>query len=403
LSAKLSWIGINAARVTQRAHVTAERLGVSTGEPDQSFTLVSRPVIPGSVQLMVGGQLWSETDDLFAAPAEVPVSDPRQTPGAEGKGTGNPFVYTVDRESGLIRFGDGLRGARPAAGLTLLASYDHGGGRQGMVGIGSISKGPSLPAGIKVGNPVPTWGGDEAESVEEAERRIPKYLQHRDRLVTATDFKDITLRTPGVDLGRVEVLPLFHPDLPDVPAAGVVTMLVIPRYDAVNPETPAPDRLFLDTVCMYLDPRRLITTEVHVCGPKYEPVWISVGITVLPGYEIAVVREAVKREMKRFLSPINGGVESTVSKPAGWPLNHPVDRLELWARAARVDGVSKVNNLLLSDSTGAMVDRVAITGLMLPRIAALSVQSGDPQPFVEPTAEVATQVMPVPVIPSECC
>ena len=166
---------------------------------------------------------------------------------------------------------------RPPRGSIIRASYDYGGGRQGNVGIGAISKG-DLPAGVKVTNPLPTWGGDEAETVNEAERRIPTYLQHRDRLISQDDFKTITWRTPGVDLGRVEMLPLHHPDIPDVLAEGVVTVLVIPLYDQAQPEAPVPDRLFLDTVCQYLDPRRVITTEVHVRGPEYIPVgcrWAS--------------------------------------------------------------------------------------------------------------------------------
>ena len=52
--------------------------------------------------------------------------------------------------------------------------------------------------------------------MEEAERRIPAELRHRDRLVSVADFEELALCTPGVEMGRVEVLPLYHPDAPDV-------------------------------------------------------------------------------------------------------------------------------------------------------------------------------------------
>jgi hypothetical protein len=104
-------------------------------------------------------------------------------------------VFTVDRESGAIRFGDGLRGARPPAGASIVANYAFGGGRAGNVGIASIKASPLLPAGFKVANPIPTWGGDEGESVDEAERRIPRFLQHRDRAVSDQDFRDIVWRS----------------------------------------------------------------------------------------------------------------------------------------------------------------------------------------------------------------
>lgn len=400
LDVALSWIGINAARVTQRAHVSVERLGLGTGDPDQMVALVNTPVIPGSVQVMVGDQLWQETDDLLSAPSEVPSGD------ASAQSTSSAStsaVFTVDRESGRIRFGDGLHGARPGARQVIQARYDYGGGRQGMVGIGAITKAPSLPAGLKVTNEIPTWGGDEAESVGEAEQRIPEYLRHRDRLISKADFEEIARSTPGVDLGRVVALPLFHPSLPDAPAAGVVTVMVIPRYDAANPETPEPDQLFLDTVCEYLDPRRVITTEVHVRGPEYVRIWVSIGINVLPGRDIAPVRESVKQAIRSFLSPLVGGFEES-----GWPLQKSVDRLELWAVASRVDGIAKVKELLLTDDRGTAVDSVAMTGLDLPRLAGLAVQSGDPLPLAdlrgEQSADALNQVHPVaiPVI-GECC
>ena len=59
---------------------------------------------------------------------------------------------------------------------------------------------------------LPTWGAGAGESVADGEAAISSWLRHRDRLVTATDFADLTRRTPGVDLGREEVLPLFHPE-----------------------------------------------------------------------------------------------------------------------------------------------------------------------------------------------
>ena len=62
-------------------------------------------------------------------------------------------------------------------------------------------------------NPLPTWGGAEAETVAEAERQASRYLQHRDRLVSAEDFETIVRRTPGVQVGRVDVLPTYNPQV----------------------------------------------------------------------------------------------------------------------------------------------------------------------------------------------
>jgi hypothetical protein len=403
LSARLSWVGINAARVTQHVRVFAEDLGQGTGEPDQVVTLVNTPVIRGSVQLTVNGETWKEVDDLMDAGPEVSVRGPRLTPSQPTPPTRpeDARVFTVDRESGEIRFGDGLHGARPPARSIIRANYDYGGGGEGNVGIGSISKSPNLAAGLKVTNPIPTWGGDDAETPEQAEDTVAGYLEHRDRLVSAKDIREITLRTPGVELGRVEVLPLVHPDAPDVLAQGVVTVLVIPSSDPTQPDAPRPDRLFLDTVCEYLNPRRVVTTELHVRGPEYVQVWVSAGIDVIPGWDVAPVREAVEQGLRDFLSPLSGGFEGT-----GWPLSKAVERLELWAVATRVEGVAKVNGVLLTDSTGASLDRVPIVGLQLPRLMGLSVGPGEPQALDElrgaaPPSD-GKKVVPVPVVPPEC-
>lgn len=405
LHLRLSWVGINAARVVQRARVESESLPRGTGAPDQTARLVRTPVLPDSVRLSVDGEIWRRVDELALAGPEVPPRSPRLASEALAPPTRESRVFTVDRESGEIRFGDGHRGARPPRGATVTASYDYGGGRQGMVGIGTITKAPRLRNGLKVSNPVPTWGGDEAESVAVAEKTIPAQLRHRDRLVSAEDFADITWRTPGVDLGRVEVLPLVHPDptLRGVDAEGVVTVLVIPRHDPLRPRAPAPDQLFLETVGRYLEPRRLLTTEVHVRGPEYIDLWVTVGLDVVPGRDAAPVLEQAHRAVERFLSPLEGGFEGR-----GWPLGKAVEAAEISAAITRVEGVAKVEGVRLGPADGADLNTpLALHGLQLPRLTDAAVELGNPPSLDElrhapdPGGE-ASKAVPIPVLLEEC-
>ncbi|MBO0791572.1 MAG: baseplate J/gp47 family protein, partial [Ktedonobacteraceae bacterium] len=382
LQVRLLWVGINATRVTQQTQVVNELLPPGSGEPDQVVTLSKTPIIPGSVCLMVttgegnGAKTeeWQEIDDLLCAGPEVPVPDLRQPPGTPVVNQPQAKVFTVNAEAGEIRFGDGLRGARPPYGATLRVDYAYGVGRAGNVGAGSINTGPALLTGFTVTNPVRTWGGAEAETISEGEKQIACYLQHRERLVNASDFETITLRTPGVDIGRVNVLPAFNPALsPNEPgdAPGAVTVMVIPRYDQNQSDAPVPDRLFLDTICDYLDSRRLITTEVFLRGPTYIPIWVSVGIDAVAGTSPAEVREAVKQALKDFLSPLpRPGTPlldtqtALLSTPQyammqkGWPLRKPVVALELLGVANRVPNVLLVNNVLLARDTGVATERI---------------------------------------------
>jgi len=415
VQAELLWAGINAAEVSQRARVLNERLPDGTGAPDQEAVLSKTSVLPDTLNLTVDGERWQAIDDLSAASAEVPVPDPRLPPGSPPPQGGPPTVFALDPEAGRIRFGNGLRGARPPFGAVIRVDYDYGVGRAGNVNAGSISGGPVLPAGFTVTNPVATWGGSEAETVAEAERQIARFLQHRDRLVTATDFQTIVRRTPGVDVGRVEVLPAFHPDLsPNEPgdAPGAVTLMVIPRYDSARPEAPQPDRLFLNAICRYVDDRRLVTTEVFLRGPRYRDIWVSIGLTVAPEVNFVDVREAVRRAVTRFLSPLP---DPASGGNGGWPLRKPVVALELATVASRIPGVATVRDLLLgaTDTSGSRPD-IDMRGLDLPRLAGISVVAGDPiaieslrgevpsPPVSGPDGTEIGRLLPVPVVPEEC-
>jgi hypothetical protein len=433
-AARLLWVGINAVFVNQRARVSNEVLPDGSGAPDQVMVLSRKPVVPGSVRLTITTtqgetKQWAEIDDLFSAGPEVKVPDLRSPPGAPPS-IERPFdVFTVNPESGEIKFGDGMRGKRPPLGATVRATYDYGVGAAGNVGEGAINSSPSLPAGLKVSNPVRTWNGTEAETVSEGEKQITKYLQHRDRLVSAADFETITWRTPGVDIGRVEVIPAFNPALaPNEPggAPGAVTLMLIPRFDPTRPAAPKPDRLFLDTVCRYLDPRRLITTELFLLGPDYKDIWITVGINVVAGTAVPTVREAVKQDILKFLAPFDPshrGPQDDMSfsadsgqgprKQNGWPLRKAVTDRELLAVASRVPGVLLVNDVKIAEGTKPTTSQINMNGLELPRVAGISVTVGEPldpdqlrgqtpaTTTPSPTTPVPKMV-PVPVVPEEC-
>ncbi|HEY7200412.1 MAG TPA: baseplate J/gp47 family protein, partial [Candidatus Dormibacteraeota bacterium] len=434
--ARLSWVGVNAARVIQALRVENERLGVGTGAPDQAYKVANPLVIleapaagpsggPATPTLVVevqnasnGWDTWQPTDDLFAAGP-------------------NDQVYAVDPEAGQVSFGDGLRGLRPPLGRLIRASYEYGGGPAGQVAIGAINKSPALPGGFKVENPVPTWGAAAGEDVAAGERNVPRYLRHRDRVVTASDFRDIVLRTPGVDVGRVEILPLFNPDRFDAtdPTAtwpGTVTVLVIPRSDPNQPDAPVPDRLFLRAVCDWIDPRRLVTTEVYVRGPIYVPLWVSVGIVTLPGHLRELVQQDVRAALREYLSPLVGGppvlVASTDAacgeaaavaadpcptlRGLGWQLGTEVRRQDLEAAATRVPGVRYVDSIRLGvraadGTTLTDVATVRLAGLQLPRLVGISVGEGPAEDLAsilgqQPLPPAAQNQVPVPVLPKKC-
>lgn len=423
--ATLSWVGGNVAHVVQAVRVDRERLAVGTGAPDQRVQVAHVPVLLGDEQRTSSSARTGSgsTDWDPQTGPRVEVQDEagqwhewHRTATLPAAGP-DDAVWAIDPEAGVITFGSGLHGRRPPRGSGIRATYEYGGGPQGLVPIDAIDK--IDLAGVKVANPLPTTGGVAGETIAAAERAIPAWIRHRDRAVTADDFHDIIMRTPGVDLARVDVVPSFDPrPTATTPndAAGTVTVMVVPR-DHVTAPTPPPtvDRYVLETVCRWIDPRRLITTEVHVRGPTWIPIVVSVGIALMPGEVREEVEQRTRAAIRAHLSPLSGGiadrtgitVEETGASPVGWPLGVAVRTDDLAAAATRVAGVRYVEGVRLSvtrnGTTSTDVTEVTMSGLELP-FATVFVGVGHPEDPADlsGTSQAAPTTYPVPVIPKKC-
>lgn len=330
---RIRWIGANAVEAVQaRTSAGAELLGVGTGDGGQVCRLTQANVLPGTVLLEVEEdgvwRTWTETEDLSLG------------------GPGDR-LFAVEAADGLVRFGPGgQQGRVPQIGQRIrVRSYRYGGGAAGNVPAGAVTA-VTGAGGVTVTNPLPADGGRDAEALDAALDRIPAEVHRRDRAVVADDFHDLALRIPGV--ARAETLPLFHPDTPAQPAAGVVSVVVFPTDDVRDPGAPLPDRALLRRVARYLDKRRLLTTELYVLPPEYRKVSVAVGVAVTDGHQVDAVRRWVELIIRQFLAPVppygpNGG---------GWPLGRVVRGAELEAVAVQVEGVEFLEGLALAEESG---------------------------------------------------
>ncbi|GAA0460736.1 putative baseplate assembly protein [Paractinoplanes deccanensis] len=391
----VEWVGANAAPVEQAAEAAAEFLGTGTGEPGQEYRLV-HPGVLGDVALDVEEQgtgrwrPWSQVGDLRAA-------------GVDDR------VFTVDREAGVVRFGDGRRGRPPQIGERIRAGrYRYGGGAAGNAGPGAITVArPSVPAaGLTVANPIACRGGADAEALADAVNRIPEEFRRHDRAVTVSDFRELAEQTPGAGVVRAETLRLFNPHLPGETTPGAVSVVVWPAADPARPAAPMPGRDTLRAVCRWLDERRLITTELYVIPPTYRRVAVSVGIAVKPGYGTEGVRAWVDLVLRQYLSPLPPyGPEGR-----GWPLGRAVFGPELEAAALQVEGLEFLTGLRVAewdDEDGwrePAQSRVELAAWEVPELTAISVTAGDPLPPGEAPAPPGPPGPPVPVrAPREVC
>lgn len=224
---------------------------------------------------------WTQVDDFLAA-------GPEST------------VYTLNPTSGEIRLGDGRRGLIPGAGAEIIAaSYRYGGSSAGNVPAGSINS-ASLPGISAVINPRPAVGGQDEQAIEELKEQAPSRLRSRSRAVTVEDFKALAQQAGGV--AKVAALPLVNPYHPGVNVPGAVTLVIVPD---TKEKAPRPSSDLIRSVLQYLEPFRLLTTELYVQGPVYKAIQVETVVAVEPFAAFDTVKQEVIQAIDAALDPFH--------------------------------------------------------------------------------------------------
>ena len=414
----LTWVGINAVDIDQRTTITGRVLGASSGAADQVFHLPQGSVDPATLQVQVeepgrGYQRWDRVDDLGAISAEARVQRDAR-------------AFELDAEAGTVRFGDGVRGRIPERQMRVrLASGRFGGGRAGNLPAGSLteitaSRIDRSPApALKVAQPLAATGGADAETIAEAQRRIPSYLRHRERAVTVQDYKALAFEAPGVDVGRVEVLPRFKPHDRRFGVPGVVSVMALPVQPLSGPPNPRPDRPFIERLHAHLSLRTPLATELYVIGCEYVPLGLATAVTIREGHDRDATLFAVREALKRLLWPLPpGGIDG-----GGWPLGRSVREREVEVEISRVAGVGEVGGInlferadgehgpewrLIPRNSADPTQTLALDAWQLPELLSVLVVDGRPgegaptdlralpNPFADASA------VAVPVVPEVC-
>ncbi len=412
----LAWVGVNAAEIDQRVSISGRILGVANGAADQSFALPQGSVDAASLNIEVeesglGYQPWHRVDDLAAISADANVARDAR-------------AYELDAEAGAIRFGDGVRGRAPEFQMRVrLAGGRFGGGRAGNLAAGGLTElnarridGTPAPA-LKVSQPLALDGGEDAETLDEAEKRIPARLRHGDRAVTEEDYRRLSREAPGIDVGRVEVLPRFKPQDRRFQVPGVVSVLALPSAtlgpaEGSTTPNPRPDRPFIERLHAHLAARAPLATELYVIGCEYVPLAVTVAVSLRDGHARDKTLLDVREALRRLLWPLPpGGLER-----AGWPLRRPVRGRELEVEVARVAGVDEIRGLRLFErQDGAWrplpggapggAQELELQPWQLPELLAVIAVEGDAapdDPRALPNPHAEANAVAVPVVPEFC-
>ncbi len=401
-SLNLAYLDINASDVEGVGVARDLIVGSGTGRPGQTLALPHTDIDADSVVLDIEEQqqfvVWQQVSHLAGS-------------GPDDR------VFVLEPSSGEIRFGDGLRGKRPPANARIRAAlYRHGGGSHGNLPGDSITALATNSGKLKVRQPWPTSGGVDRESIEAAETRIPAFLNHRERAVTAEDFTVLAVDNPLRPVAHADAVPGFFPGASlgavrrNVP--GVISVFVLPPQAPALATLPQPTAGMLREVYDYLIARTLLGTELYVLSPQYQPIAVSVALEVVdPATEQQTFR-AVEQALLHYLWPLS----PHGPRGAGWPYGRSVEINELRTQAGRVAGIEAVNGLRLfyqdladaqwRELSGAQA--LPLLDYQLPQLMAVTIQAGEAQPpaprgFAPGAAPSSgKQPVPVPVIPDLC-
>jgi uncharacterized phage protein gp47/JayE len=249
--------------------VRNELLGVSDGSPNQLYLLGEGPVISGSIEVTVtgpgGATFWQEDRSLATAgPTQRSFRTQRA---ADGRMT--------------LLFGDGVNGAVPPRGAALepvevRATYRVGGGPQGNVPPGTVFT-SSISVLRRIVAPAGGTGGAEAESVERARDLAPRLHRAQERAVTADDYVELALRTPGV--GKARAVALNWND--------------VLLYVAPSGRVEQPSELLRRDLLAAFEQSRMVTSVLRVLGPEPVDVYFMARVRAEPYYLQDDVRAAV--------------------------------------------------------------------------------------------------------------
>ena len=399
---ELGHLGINGVEVVAQGLKRNLIVGLGTGRPDQVIALPDRQVDAATLRLEIEENgIWSpwEAVDFLAG----------QSPRAG--------VYRLDAAAGHVYFGDGLgSGRRPPEGSRIrIVEYRYGGGSAGNLPSGSVTEIADGSERLRLRHEWPLAGGLDAETVEQAERRIPQFLTHRNRAVTRDDFKFIAEANPVNPVARAEVIEGFLPGATlraarsNVP--GVVSVFVLPPAEPAVGQVPKPTRGLLKDVFSYLLRRVLIGTELYLLSPDFVPIAVSVTLDARDIETEQQTLQEVRQALVEYLWPLAPGG----ARGDGWPMGAAVAPNELITPVARVGGILRVNGLALfrRSASGwrrlADHEAVSLEPYQLPELVGVRVASGNGQPALpdgigrlEGQPAATERGVPVPVIPDVC-
>jgi hypothetical protein len=194
------------------------------------------------------------------------------------------FVVEIDDDGAAhLRFGDGVLGRQPEAGMEFSAKYRVGNGPIGNVPAESITRivvRSGTLSGLTPRNPLPAQGGTAPESIDEVKLFAPgAFRKELERAITAADYAVIAERNPKLQQAHARLC---------------WTGSWYEAHVAVDPlGTETANEALLYEIQRYLYRFRRLGHDLEVRAARYVPLDIELTVCVLPHFLRGHVEAAV--------------------------------------------------------------------------------------------------------------
>ena len=236
------------------------------------------------------------------------------------------MVETEQDGTANIRFGDDVSGNQPPNGFSPYVTYRTGNGRWGNVGRETINAIEWATGGIlKVSNPLPAFGGVDAESMEEIRQFAPQAFRTQQRAVTAADYVEKTQLHPQVQKAAAR----FY-----WTGSWYTVYIIIDRKGGKDI-----DDDFKQTIITHLEQYRMAGYDLEIKQPVFVPLDIVLNVCVKPGYFKANIKQSLIHVFSS--QPLADG-NAGFFHPDNFTFGQPVYLSTIYRQAMSVEGVASV-------------------------------------------------------------
>jgi hypothetical protein len=323
-------LALNVVPLVQIETLPAIELGDALGLPDLELPL-GAGALPAAESarnpltvrtLEPGGEVeWRRVEDLVRSGPED--SD-----------------YLLDEARGVIRFGNGVNGRRPPAGVQIdRDALDVTAGTQGnlIAGVGWTVQGLSADAAAWT-NREPMTGGCDAWDRDALLTALLLRSRERSAMLTDAELLGAATDLQGFGVERAEALPRFLPTLPHRPVPGARTLLVHPEDGVQGSDA------WVDAIERRLAPRRVLGERLSLAAAEPVTIAVSAELLIASGSDAPTIEDGVRAVLQARLSATKKKKQEP-PEIEPWPSGRPVTIGELEALVAGVEGVVAVPRL----------------------------------------------------------